>query len=88
MSVRSEVEKITATFAQAVTAKDFAALRPFYEEDARLPAPGAPYGERGRAAIVSAQQRMIVGGVQPLRPECVDLIDDAAIGSSKSGASL
>jgi ketosteroid isomerase-like protein len=74
MSARGEIEKLTASFAQAVTNKDFAALGPFYEEHARLLVAGAPMVE-GRAAIQSAQQRMIEGGVQALRLDIVDVIE-------------
>jgi ketosteroid isomerase-like protein len=74
MSIRAEIEKLTAQFAKAVTNKDFAALGPFYEERARLLPPGAPMVE-GRAAIQAAQQKMIEGGVQALDLECVDVIE-------------
>ncbi|MCQ3973424.1 MAG: hypothetical protein DPW09_08275 [Anaerolineae bacterium] len=74
MSIRAEIEKLTAQFAKAVTNKDFAALGPFYEERARFLPPGAPMVE-GRAAIQAAQQKMIEGGVQALDLECVDVIE-------------
>lgn len=74
MSIRAEIEKLTAQFAKAVTNKDFAALGPFYEERARLLPPGAPMVE-GQAAIQAAQQKMIEGGVQALDLECVDVIE-------------
>ncbi len=74
MSIRAEIEKLTAQFVKAVTNKDFAALGPFYEERARLLPPGAPMVE-GRAAIEAAQQKMIEGGVQALDLECVDVIE-------------
>jgi len=45
MDTRAEIEKLTAGFAKAVTNKDFAALGPFYEERARLLAPGMPMVE-------------------------------------------
>lgn len=86
MTVRDEIEKLTATFARAITNKDFAALGPFYEEDARLLAPGAPM-VRGREAISSAHQRIIESGVQALSLECVDVIE-AGDSLSKSGASM
>ena len=74
MSIRAEVEKLTANFVSAVTEKDFAALGPFYEDNARLLAPGARM-VTGRAAIVAAQRHMIEGGVQALALECVDVIE-------------
>ncbi len=74
MSIRAEIEKLTAKFAMAVTNKDFAALGPFYEEQARLLPPGARI-VKGRAAIQIAQQKMIEGGVQALDLECVDVIE-------------
>ncbi|GIK37107.1 MAG: hypothetical protein BroJett011_09400 [Chloroflexota bacterium] len=74
MSIRAEIEKLTAQFAKAVTNKDFAALGPFYEERARLLPPGAPMVE-GQAAIQAAQQKMIEGGVQALDLECADVIE-------------
>lgn len=74
MSARAEIEQLTASFAQAVTNKDFAALGSFYEERARLLVAGAPMVE-GRAAIQSAQQRMIEGGVQALRLDVIDVIE-------------
>lgn len=74
MDSRAEIEKLTAEFAKTVTNRDFAALGPFYEERARLLAPGAPMVE-GRAAIQSAQRRIIEGGVQALDLEVVDVIE-------------
>jgi ketosteroid isomerase-like protein len=74
MGVRAEIETLTATFAKTVTNKDFAAVGSFYEEHARLLIPGAPMVE-GRAAIQSAQQSMIDGGVQALGLEVVDIIE-------------
>ena len=74
MSRRTEIEELTAKFSKAVTNKDFAALGFFYEEGARLLMPGAPMVE-GRAAIQSAQQRMIEGGVQSLRHDVIDIIE-------------
>lgn len=74
MSIRAEIEELTAQFAKAVTNKDFAALGPFYEERARFLPPGAPMVE-GRAAIQAAQQKMIEGGVRALDLECVDVIE-------------
>lgn len=74
MSARAEIENLTAKFAEAVTKKDFAKLGTFYEERARLLIAGAPMVE-GRAAIQSAQQHMIEGGVQALRLDVVDVIE-------------
>lgn len=74
MDSRAEIEKLTAEFAKAVTNKDFAALGLLYEERARWLPPGAPIVE-GRAAIQSAQKRMIEGGVQALDLECIDVIE-------------
>jgi ketosteroid isomerase-like protein len=74
MDSRAEIEKLTAKFAKAVSNKDFAALGSFYEERARLLPPGAPMVE-GRAAIQTAQQRMIEGGVQALDLDVIDVIE-------------
>jgi ketosteroid isomerase-like protein len=74
MSSRAEIVKLTAEFAKAVTNKDFATLGSFYEERARLLAPGAPMVE-GRAAIQAAQQKMIEGGVQALDLQAIDVIE-------------
>jgi ketosteroid isomerase-like protein len=75
MDTRAEIEKLTANFAKAVTNRDFAALGDFYEERARLLAPGASMVE-GRAAIQAAQQSMIEGGVvQALRLDVIDVIE-------------
>jgi ketosteroid isomerase-like protein len=74
MDSRAEIEKLTAKFAKAVSNKDFAALGSFYEERARLLPPGAPMVE-GRAAIQTAQQRMIEGGVQALDLDVIDIIE-------------
>jgi ketosteroid isomerase-like protein len=74
MDTRAEIEMLTAKFSKAVTNKDFAALGSFYEERARLLAPGVPMVE-GRAAIQAAQQSMIEGGVQALRLDVIDVIE-------------
>jgi ketosteroid isomerase-like protein len=74
MDSHAEIEELTAKFAKAVTNKDFAALGSFYEERARLLPPGAPMVE-GRAAIQTAQQRMIEGGVQALDLAVIDVIE-------------
>jgi ketosteroid isomerase-like protein len=55
MSIREEIEALTANFAKAVTNKDLAAMGSFYDEGARFLAPGAPMAE-GRAAIQAAQR--------------------------------
>jgi ketosteroid isomerase-like protein len=74
MDTRAEIEMLTAKFSKAVTNKDFGALGSFYEERARLLAPGAPMVE-GRAAIQAVQQGMIEGGVQALRLDVIDVIE-------------
>jgi ketosteroid isomerase-like protein len=74
MSSRTEVERLTANFAKAVTEKDIAALGPFYEEGARFLPPGAPMAE-GLLAIQAAQQKIIAGGVQTLTLHAHDIID-------------
>jgi ketosteroid isomerase-like protein len=74
MDTRGEIEKLTAEFSKAVTNKDFATVGSFYEERARLLAPGGPMVE-GRAAIQAAQRRIIEAGVQTLRLDVVDVIE-------------
>jgi ketosteroid isomerase-like protein len=74
METRTEIEKLTAEFSKAVTNKDFAALGSFYEERARLLAPGVPMVE-GRTAIQAALQRIIEGGVQTLGLDVIDVIE-------------
>ena len=74
MNTREEIERLTAQFAKAVTAKDFAALGSFYEERARFLPPGAPMVE-GRAAIQAAIKKMVAAGVAALDLQAVDVIE-------------
>jgi ketosteroid isomerase-like protein len=73
-NTQTEIKNYTAKFAKAVTNKDFAMIGTYYEEQARWLPPGGRIVE-GRAAIQTAQQKMIESGVQTLDLEAIDIIE-------------
>ena len=71
---REEIERLTAKFAKAVTDKDFAAIGPLYEEQARFLPPGGPMVV-GPAAILASIQKMVEAGITALDLQPVDVIE-------------
>ena len=74
MDVRAEVEQHTATFAKAVTNRDYTTLGPLYEADARFLPPGEPMVV-GPAAIQASVRKMVERGIMVLDLKAVDVIE-------------
>jgi ketosteroid isomerase-like protein len=73
-STRAEIARLTTVFAEAVTARDYGVIGPYYDEKARLLPPGRPMVE-GRNAIAAVQREMIEEGVIALDLAPVDVIE-------------
>jgi ketosteroid isomerase-like protein len=74
VDARAEVEQHTATFASAVTSRNYAVLGPLYEPGARFLPPGGPM-VIGRAAIQASVRKLVERGITALDLEAVDVIE-------------